>query len=428
MFIIVGILVLIGVLLAIYTSNNAIEEELDTAVLKTLTVPAEFEPIKAYVENCITEKTLESLSLIGFQGGLVNTPVDQPRLLYSSDDFEIPFWYYNGEDASISDGEVAAQIDSYLNDTLRSCINDFAGLNYNIEDGMLDPFTRIVDTAIVVDLEYPVKVILADKEYSHSRFVVTVPTRFRELLNAAHAIVQEELVNPNELDLNMLSDLGVDVLLNEYAEDILIITLRHKSELLDDEPMSLNFANKYNFSLGPNNDPILYGLNDFEARLGDEVEIYAYAYDLENDDLTFKLYSPYFDIDSTGLIKFTVDEYMIGNQSVTVMVEDNAGGHDSVTFNINFYEGDYTPPANQAPVLDIPGVIDVPGGSLFIYQVLASDPDGDDLYFTDSLPMFDISDDGLIAYVPIGAGEWTGDITVTDGELSDSKSVTFQQS
>jgi len=428
MFIIVGLLVLIGVVLAIYTSNTAVEDELDTAVLKSLTVPAEFEPIKAYVEGCVASSVDDALELISFQGGIAYASIDQPRLLYSTYDFEMPFWYYNGEDTSPSNGVVAAQFDIYINETFLDCINGFEGLEYDVEYGEVSPLTQIAPTAIVIDLEFPVKVNLKDKEYSHRRFVVTVPSHLSELLDIAHMIVDDEVANPNLMDLTMLSELDADVAISEYTEDVSIITLYHKTDTVGDYPLTLNFANKYNFSLGENRDPILETMDDFDVMVGAQVEYYVFAYDLDGDVISYEAFNPYFDIDpETGLINFTVTEYMIGNKTVTVTVEDDNGGYDSETFSINFFKGSYTPPTNQAPVLDIPGVIEVPGGSLFIYQVEASDPEGDYLMFTDTVELFDITPEGLIAYVPIDTGEWTGDITVSDGEMSDTKTVIFKQ-
>jgi len=81
---------------------------------------------------------------------------------------------------------------------------------------------------------------------------------------------------------------------------------------------------------------------------------------------------------------------------------------------------------NKAPMLNIPDELIFMDGEAAIYQVGASDPEGDDLVFFDDTAMFDITEDGVILFTPEVPGEYDVTISVEDGHNSEvSKVVKF---
>lgn len=114
-----------------------------------------------------------------------------------------------------------------------------------------------------------------------------------------------------------------------------------------------------------------------------------------------------------------------GNYTAKVEVTDNAGAKasDSRIITVN-------PPANRAPVLDAIGNKNIDEGKSLIFNITASDPDGDVLtYSASSLPSgasFD-SSNGAFSWTPsyTQAGNYSITFSVSDGSLSDSETITI---
>ncbi len=81
---------------------------------------------------------------------------------------------------------------------------------------------------------------------------------------------------------------------------------------------------------------------------------------------------------------------------------------------------------NYAPSLNIASEFRLARGSRFNHKVEALDPEGDSFVFTDNHAMFDITEDGVIDFVPTVAGDFYVTITATDvHDNSNSKEVKF---
>ncbi len=116
-----------------------------------------------------------------------------------------------------------------------------------------------------------------------------------------------------------------------------------------------------------------------------------------NGSVTFYDYTDLFDINpSTGLIQFTPGDEDIGEYYINISVTSACGRMtDLEVFKLTIEL------ENDPPVLDpVPDFV-INQSSLFIYDVNATDPNNDTLFFGDNSTMFQInSDTGLIYFVP----------------------------
>ena len=81
---------------------------------------------------------------------------------------------------------------------------------------------------------------------------------------------------------------------------------------------------------------------------------------------------------------------------------------------------------DQPPTLQIPDVIRLKQGIANLTQLIATDPENNPLTFSDDSPLFDISEDGIILFVPEVPGEFDVIISVEDThENKVSKIVKF---
>jgi RHS repeat-associated protein len=116
---------------------------------------------------------------------------------------------------------------------------------------------------------------------------------------------------------------------------------------------------------------------------------------------------------STGLIAWTPNTAQVGNQTITVKVQDNGGLSDSQSFTI------LVSATNRAPTIISTAVATATDGQLYAYAVHATDPDiGDVLSYvlTESPSGMGIDGvNGLIQWIPIAAGDYPVTVSVNDG-------------
>ncbi|MBL8823222.1 MAG: tandem-95 repeat protein [Planctomycetia bacterium] len=145
--------------------------------------------------------------------------------------------------------------------------------------------------------------------------------------------------------------------------------------------------------------------------------LYSYqveAVDPENDAITFALLSGPSGISinsTTGLLTWTPTPAQFGSHLVTVGARDSSGVYGQQTYRISVIE-------NQAPVITSSPKTTGTSGTLYLYDVLASDPDGDTLTY--SLTQFQagmtIDAQGRVRWmVPQAQGSVDIGITITDG-------------
>ncbi len=153
------------------------------------------------------------------------------------------------------------------------------------------------------------------------------------------------------------------------------------------------------------------------AGKGDEVET-----DLGTAQLGQHDASPVFGgaprINNHGDVSFTAGLHPAG---------DNTEEWGSGVFVAHLGDGDPEPPVNAPPVVE-DLTVSTHDGTDVQFTVEASDPDGDELTFTHTQPAAGtISGDGPdFTYSPDGVGTFTAEVTVSDGELTDTATVTLE--
>jgi hypothetical protein len=130
-----------------------------------------------------------------------------------------------------------------------------------------------------------------------------------------------------------------------------------------------------------------------------------------------------FDINiSTGLINQTgFNNSVVGNNTINITCSDGTLNTSQV-FNLNIVN------INEPPVLESIGNQIAITDEQFTLQLIASDPDGDNLTYNASTSLFTVSATGYIDFTPTVAqvGEYTINISVFDGQLHDWEIIVFR--
>ncbi|MDD5332012.1 MAG: Ig-like domain-containing protein [Candidatus Nanoarchaeia archaeon] len=175
--------------------------------------------------------------------------------------------------------------------------------------------------------------------------------------------------------------------------------------------------------------PVLDPIGDLTANEDEEFYLELNATDPNSEALTFASDSTIFTISSTGIINFTPTNSEVGSYNITINVTNVAGLYDWEAINFTVLN------VNDAPILDIIPNFTVENSKelyedqAFEYDVNATDPEGDTVYFYDNSSMFVINEnDGFIRFTPTqeDVGNYSIEIYAVDGSLLDSQVVLFE--
>jgi len=177
-----------------------------------------------------------------------------------------------------------------------------------------------------------------------------------------------------------------------------------------------------------NQAPIITSIPITSVTVGETYVYDVKATDPDGDTLTYSLSTKPTGMTigpATGLIKWTPKAK--GNYAVTVKVSDGALS-DTQSFTIVVSKPSAPPPVNHAPIIaSIPDLATIVGIQ-YIYEVKATDPDGDVLTYSLTVKpdgMVIGSATGKITWIPDATGSFGVTVNASDGKLSDTQSFTI---
>jgi hypothetical protein len=190
-FIILGILLLLGLVLVLTLKSEVITFNPDEVIL------TEKGKIETFILSCIKEVGEEAVFLVGLQGGYIEAPQTALSLPVSPA-HSIPYWAY-GETTNIPTLEqIKQRIDTYVVDNLRSCILNLEPfqITYDItEKSPLTVETDITEQKILYNVHWDLEV--QDKA---GRVVAEVlnhvtesPIKLKRLYDVATLLVDKEM-------------------------------------------------------------------------------------------------------------------------------------------------------------------------------------------------------------------------------------------
>lgn len=209
-FIVIAILIVAGVALFFVFRDNLKGDK---------GISQEFQPIYDYVLSCIEETTLKGVKIISSNGGYYEIP---PRIVfeYFTDDY--PFYYYNNEIHLPSIEEVEIELEKYLSENLKYCIDfeTFEEQGYIIQDKEVSVSLDLDDEEIITKIDYPLIISKADESVEIREFKINVNSKIKENVGLSLRIVEDYSVNPGEICLTCLENYFIDTGFHVYSEFI----------------------------------------------------------------------------------------------------------------------------------------------------------------------------------------------------------------
>ncbi len=228
LFIILGILVIIGMSLYLISSEKVSVREQE--IEEKQEVPSKFNAAKLYVENCIAKVVEDGLVRIGQTGGYIeprrygitsnpSEPTDGMAVRFdpgNEDTATVYWWHFKSNNRCVKDcqcgserpnlkksqGEpsIEGQLSRYINENLRNCIKGFEELKkkgYNIQElSQISSNVIVLDGEVGVTVNYPLKIILADSEITIKQYIVSIPIDIARIFEFASKITNTEIKYP----------------------------------------------------------------------------------------------------------------------------------------------------------------------------------------------------------------------------------------
>ncbi|MBD3309738.1 hypothetical protein GF351_00815 [Candidatus Woesearchaeota archaeon] len=215
-FIIIGIIILIGAGLYAYIRFSLQEEEVTGEEEQTEVAFRSTSELAEYVYACIEPKTLQGLEIMRLQGGRIDTSgvrvleamdLDDGRRVMDTETGKIvtsaegpnriAYWV-DEEGASIPSLEAMEQeLADYILENSRRCIGDlepFRNQGYDIEMGEMK-INVVMEKAVVVNVSLPVTMSRGEEEIREDIYLFTVPVNMEMIHTIASNIAAAEMTN-----------------------------------------------------------------------------------------------------------------------------------------------------------------------------------------------------------------------------------------
>ena len=227
LFIILGIVIIFSTAIIIFIKQQ-VREEIPAAPVITEKVPTQFEPLKIYIDDCISITAQNAVYLIGAHGGYIGltpeyqmytgesfdvdlaglNPTEKEGLTMAAD-WQVPYWHYMNSPNDCSGtctfdskrppllrtegkGSIEEQIDKYVSENLKGCLGDygpFIDQGMAIEEkGNLSVKTIIAEREMMIFVEYPLEATLQETKAPITQHLVTVDVDLRKIYTLASEI------------------------------------------------------------------------------------------------------------------------------------------------------------------------------------------------------------------------------------------------
>ena len=308
-FILLGLILLIGFSLVIYLKSGEVKE-FETRKISGL--PLSLAPVKNYIDLCIEEVAVPGIYLLANKGGYI---YDYEKILLTEEVQPAYHLEYEKEVAPTKEF-MENELSKFISDSLKLCLNNLNDFNYyDLEYGNTEVKTKIEQNNVLVEINYPITIIHGNSKITVSDFKKEISIRLGHILDVKNDILNH--IKGNDfVDLEYFSSYDVEVNLLPYDKNNIVYSI-YDNKSSTNAPFFFNFAVK---SIG-NSAPELNFVPDFVLTKGKQFVYDLNATDADNDDLFYYTNDSLVQINSTsGIFSFLpIDK---GFYQINVCVQD----------------------------------------------------------------------------------------------------------
>jgi len=240
-FVILGLILVLLVILFL-TLKGYILEDTYTSLKSSLTqLPAEFQPAKNLIEECIQNKAEDAIEYAGLYGGYYTPPT-------LSSVISVPYYVYNGTNKMPSKSIWEETISKYLEEELEYCImgQELEGFTFGARKAKAS--TSISAEKVFLTIDFPVYIAKDEKTYIIRDFKEEIPVRLGAIYLFCDEFSKSEAENSQGMCLSCLTnsaekyDLNVDMLSHENE---VLFTVTDKENKINGKEFEFRFTNSY---------------------------------------------------------------------------------------------------------------------------------------------------------------------------------------
>jgi hypothetical protein len=230
-FVIIAILIIAGILLLFYVKNKSSP--------LTPKIPKDIQPVYSSLQNCLENKTRESLSYAELYGGIIYT---DDRSLFLKE--AIP--YYNLQNVSLSDVEY--QMGLYIDTNLENCTKKIKDSKYSIN--LKQPKTKVDINLndIYVKTSATITISWNDNYFLVKELNYNIPSNLFFLFKVAEIIKNVKIINNSKVCLSCVEDTSeknnVYIAIIDFHEEGVLTLLTSKENELNNQTEVFAFALK----------------------------------------------------------------------------------------------------------------------------------------------------------------------------------------
>ena len=209
-FIIIGAIILLIVGGTFVVRNYVLKSVIERELEKAEAVPLQIKPVKAQLESCLNQITMEGVKQLEAQGGYIDIPVDPvpatpvnpfSNKLQVVPGLEVPYWFYetsNGVQKTQvpSKEEMQNQLASYINNNFLTCVTNltsYTSSGYEFTEEK-QPISKVLiqSDSVVVEVDYPLSITLKDLTFDLKKHFAKFDSSLFDLYQSASNILKKE--------------------------------------------------------------------------------------------------------------------------------------------------------------------------------------------------------------------------------------------
>ncbi|MBI4739043.1 hypothetical protein HY772_05795 [Candidatus Woesearchaeota archaeon] len=229
-FMIIGIILLFSSALIFYIRSQIILAGVESTFRpKIEEVPLEVQPIKLFVEDCMTKTTKQAVKQLSLRGGYIDpwdaelsgkamaaggTPTESDMItFFPGGNLTVPYWRYHASSndckkncktgsnkpalyKTVGSNSIESQIDKFVNRHLATCLGGFSqfkeqGFTFEII-GEVKTDAHVTDKDVAVLVTYPIRVGRTGRTTDVQKYFTNVPVQLKLVYELASEIVNIE--------------------------------------------------------------------------------------------------------------------------------------------------------------------------------------------------------------------------------------------
>ncbi|MBI4149906.1 hypothetical protein HY488_00720 [Candidatus Woesearchaeota archaeon] len=325
-FLVIGILLLVGVFLTL-TIRSWITEKVEPEAQQAVTL--EGQSIQTFVESCIDRVGRRGIYFLGRQGGYNQTPAP----FRERDEVRIPYYIDEGVFQVPSIPIIESELVKYLQAELPRCIDNFASFReqgYTFELGEISTNMIIAENSLSITVRYPVTFTIGDSTIKLDIFRKTIDFDFKSKYDIIHNFINQQEQNPNVILLGYLAGVAYEknftYNLLQFGDGTALFFFNFNET--PNEPFIYAFAIRYRWEGIPGGEsPVrIEPIPIFRIT---QPQVLRYQVKATGENLRFTVYTNLFTIHpETGMIEFDTSSLPSGEENIFIKVEDDRGNSD----------------------------------------------------------------------------------------------------